>query len=588
MRLIFNHLILFVLLLSGTSAVRAQSGRLTISGTIRDARTGESLIGATAYAKGGHADSIGIAGAAANAYGFYSITVPAGAYNLTAQFIGYKPRTVPVDLTANKTLDIELDPESVDLLEVTVKAGKTDDAVTRNQLGVEKLTIEAIRNIPVLFGERDVLKTIQLLPGVKAAGEGNSGFFVRGGAADQNLILLDEATVYNASHLLGFFSVFNSDALKDATLYKGGMPAEYGGRLSSVLDIRMKEGNAKKYSVTGGIGVISSRLAVEGPINKGRGSFIVSGRRTYADLFLKAASDSVTKQSVLYFYDLNAKANYKLNDKNWLYASGYFGTDKLGLGNVFGIEWGNATGTLRWNHIMNNRLFLNSSLVYSNYRYLIGLGSGDAKTTITSRIKNWNLKEDFEYYANERNTLKFGANLIHHAIEPGNSTTSGNSGFGFVDLTKKYALETGWYVSHEHTFSDRLKLKYGARLSTFTNIGPGTYYDFNPDRSIARTYSYASGEVIKTYLNIQPRAALTYLLTPESSVKLAYDRNVQYLHLLSNSNAGMPTDLWTPTTNNVKPELSDMISAGYFRNLADNRYELSVETYFKNLQNQID
>jgi hypothetical protein len=584
-----------------TLSAWGQVGKVTLSGTIRDAKTGESLIGATAFAKNANASS----GAAANAYGFYSITLPAGQYSLTMQFIGYTPKTQTIDLQRNQTLDVELAPQSVDLSEVVISARRTDDNVTRNQAGAEKLNIEAIKSIPVLFGEKDILKTIQLLPGVKSAGEGNSGFFVRGGAADQNLILLDEATVYNASHLLGFFSVFNSDALKDATLYKGGMPAEYGGRLSSVLDIKMKEGNTKKFGVTGGIGLISSRLTVEGPLGRkngqseldssgvdapARGSFIVSGRRSYADLFLKLSPDSSTNQSSLYFYDLNAKANYKLNNRNWLYASGYLGTDKLGVGNAIGIEWGNATATLRWNHLFSNRLFLNSSLIYSNYRYVIGFGTGDGKTTITSRIKDWNLKEDFEYYANERNTLKFGLNLIHHTIEPGTATGGSQSDFNNIALTEKYAIETGAYVSHEHNFSDKLKLKYGVRLSTFTNIGPGTYYDFNPDRSIAKTYQYEKGDVIKTYANLQPRASLTYLLTPESSVKLAYDRNVQYLHLLSNSTAGTPTDLWTPTSNNVKPELADQVSAGYYRNLTlgEHQYELLTETYYKGLQNQID
>jgi hypothetical protein len=578
-----------------TGQASAQTTKFTISGTIRDAKTGESLIGATALAKSANASS----GAAANAYGFFSITMPAGQYSLTVQFIGYTPKTIPIDVQKNQTLDLELTPQSVDLSEVVISAARQEDnIVTRNQMGMEKLNVESIKNVPVLFGERDVLKVIQLLPGVKSAGEGNSGFFVRGGAADQNLILLDEATVYNASHLLGFFSVFNSDAIKDATLYKGGMPAEYGGRLSSVLDIKMKEGNTKKFSATGGIGLIASRLTVEGPLGRkddkpgldgrARGSFIVSGRRTYADAFLKLSRDSTTNQSSLFFYDLNAKANYKLNDKNWIYASGYLGTDKLGVGETIGIEWGNATATLRWNHLFNNKLFLNSSLVYSNYRYIIGFGVGDAKTTITSRIKNWNLKEDFEYYANDRNTIKFGVNAIYHTIEPGTATNGASADFNNINLTEKNAIETGVYASHEHTFSPKLTLKYGVRLSTFTNIGPGTYYDYNPDRSIARTYQYSSGETINTYVNLQPRASLNYVLTPESSLKLAYDRNVQYLHLLSNSNAGNPTDLWTPSTNNVKPQLADQFSIGYFRSLAQDKYEFSAETYYKNLQNQID
>ena len=586
-----SSLVLLLCLLSQWATAQT---KVTISGTIKNARNGESLLGATAFAKG----PAGSAGAAANAYGFYSITLPPGSYTLTAQFVGYTPKSLPVTMQSNQTLDIELSDQAVDLVEVQVKTDREDDPITRNQIGAEKLNIQAISTIPVLFGEKDILKTIQLLPGVKSAGEGNSGFFVRGGAADQNLILLDEATVYNASHLLGFFSVFNSDALKDATLYKGGIPAEYGGRLSSVLDIKMKEGNNRKFGVTAGIGVIASRLTVEGPLGPhrnqpgarepARGSFIVSGRRTYADLLLKGVPDSTINQSKLFFYDLNAKANYKLNDKNWLYASGYFGTDVLGVGNLFGIEWGNATATLRWNHLFSNKLFLNSSLIYSDYRYRIGLGGGNAKVTIDSRIKDWNFKENFEYYANDRNTLKFGLNVIHHTIQPGAATTGTESGFNPVSLTEKYALESAVYGSHEYRVSEPFTLKYGLRLSAFTTLGPGTYYDFNPDRSIRQTYQYTAGELVNTYLNAEPRLALNYVVNPRSSVKLAYERNAQNLHLLSNSTASNPTDLWIPSSNNVKPELADQVSAGYFRTIGEDQFQFSAETYYKQLQNQID
>ena len=564
-------------------------GRFTTSGTIKDARTGESLNGATVLAKG----PAGVSGAVANAYGFYSLTLPPGSYTLTAQFVSYTPKTVPVALQSTKSLDFELAGEGITLAEVQVKATRDDDPITRNQIGAEKLNIESIKTIPVLFGERDVLKTLQLLPGVKSAGEGSSGFYVRGGAADQNLILLDEATVYNASHLLGFFSVFNSDALKDATLYKGGMPAEYGGRLSSVLDIKMKEGNNRRFGVTGGIGAIASRLTVEGPLGPhrdqpARGSFIVSGRRTYADLLLKGVKDSTISQSQLYFYDINAKANYRLNDKNWLYASGYLGRDVLGFGSLFGIEWGNATATLRWNHLFSNKLFLNSSLIYSNYRYTIGVGAGNTKVTLNSRIKDWNLKEDFEYYANDRNTLKFGLQVIHHTIEPGQAVPGSESGFNPVTLNQKYALEPALYASHEYALTGRLKAKYGLRLSSFSTLGPGTYYEFDPNRSVRSTRRYEAGQVGDTYVNAQPRLSLNYVVNPASSIKFAYERNAQNLHLLSNSTAGNPTDLWIPSSNNVKPELADQVSLGYFRSLARGQYQLSAETYYKALQHQID
>jgi hypothetical protein len=572
------------LCLASLGTLWGQTSRITLSGTIKDAKNGESLIGATVLAKGPNGNT----GAVTNTYGFYSISVPPGSYTVTVQFVSYATKTFPISLTQPKTLDAELTEEGLSLQEVVIKAEKQDDNITRNQVGVEKINIQAIKTVPVLFGEQDVLKTIQLLPGVKSAGEGQSGFFVRGGAADQNLILLDGAPVYNASHLLGFFSVFNSDALKDATLYKGGIPAEFGGRTSSVLDIHMKEGNSKQLSVSGGIGLISSRLTVEAPIKKDKGSFIISGRRTYADLFLKLSRDSTVNQNKLYFYDLNAKANYKLGEKDWIYASGYFGTDKLGFGNSFGIDWGNATGTLRWNHIYNPRLFSNTSLIYSNYRYNINVGEDEQAIKISSRIQDWNLKQDYEYYLNDRNTLKFGWNLIHHTIVPGEVTAGSEASIGNIDLSKKYGYEGAAYVSNETKFSERLMVKYGLRLSGFQQVGPSTIYTYNPDRSVASRTEYGSGEGISNYFNLEPRASLNYIINPQSSIKFALERNAQYLHLLSNSTATNPTDQWIMSSNNVKPQLANQISAGYFRNFADNKYEFSTEAYYKTMSNQID
>lgn len=576
--------VLFAWLCLAVLSVRAQTAKLTISGTVKDAKNGEALIGATVLARGEGVST----GAVTNTYGFYSLSLPPGRYEVTVQYVSFATRTFPVNLDQPRTLDVELSDQSQELSEVVVKAERADDNITRNQVGIEKLDIQAIRTVPVLFGEQDILKTIQLLPGVKSAGDGNSGFFVRGGAADQNLILLDGAPVYNASHLLGFFSVFNSDALKDATLYKGGIPAEFGGRTSSVLDIKMKEGNSKRFSGSGGIGLISSRLTLEGPIKKDRGSFIVSGRRTYADLFLKVSPDSTLRDSKLYFYDLNAKANYKLNDRNWVYASGYFGTDKLGFGNSFGIDWGNATGTLRWNHIYSTRLFANTSLIYSNYRYNIGIGSGDQAINIASRIKDWNLKQDYELYVNGRNTVRFGWNVIHHTIVPGAVTAGSDAAIGDVSLQERYGWEGAAYVSHEHRFSEKLNLKYGLRLSTFTQVGPGTVNTFHPDRSVATTQTYSSGQAIVSYLNPEPRVSINYVVNPRSSVKLALERNAQYLHLLSNSTATNPTDQWIMSSKNVKPQLADQISGGYFRNFRENAFEFSAETYYKKLHNQID
>jgi hypothetical protein len=452
-------------------------------------------------------------------------------------------------------------------------------------MGLQKLDTKEIKSIPVLFGEKDVLKTIQLLPGIKSAGEGNSGFNVRGGASDQNLILLDEATVYNASHLMGFFSVFNSDAIKDMSVYKGNEPAEYGGRLSSVVDIKMKNGNDKEYSVNGGIGLISSRLAVEGPIVKDKGSFIVSARRTYADLFLKLSKDTTLNQAKLYFYDINTKANYRINDKNRIFLSGYFGKDVLGLGNTFGINWGNITGTLRWNHLISDRLFSNTSLIFSNYDYKINIDSG-TEMNIISRIQDYCLKQDFQLYSRSNNTLKFGFSSVYHKIIPGAITAS--EYISMKSLTNKYAWENSLYISHQYKLSGKISFEYGLRLNAFSLLGPGNFYSYNTEGYTTDTAVYSSGQFVKTYINIEPRATINYVIDPQNSVKASYARNVQNLHLLSNSTSGNPTDLWIPSSNNVKPEIADQVSLGYYRNFNDNNYEFSIETYYKSLQNQID
>ncbi len=433
-----------------------------------------------------------------------------------------------------------------------------------------------------------MLKTLQLLPGVKSAGEGNSGFYVRGGSADQNLILLDEATVYNASHLMGFFSVFNSDAIKDVTLYKGSQPADYGGRLASVLDIKMNDGNSKNFVVNGGIGLISSRLNVEGPIVKDKGSFIISARRTYADLFLKLSKDSLARQARLFFYDVNAKVNYRINDKNRIFLSGYFGKDVLGLGTTLGINWGNATGTFRWNHLFSEKLFSNTSLIFTNYDYKINVNFGGTQIDIISRIQDYSLKQDFQYFANTRNKLKFGFNSTYHKIIPGAITVTSTSPIGELNLPNKYALENAIYASDEIKLTEKLNFEYGLRLNSFSLIGPGNFSSYNADGEAIDTITYTSGQFAKTYYNLQPRISTSFIINEKSSVKAAYDRNAQNLHLLSNSTSGNPTDLWIPSSNNVKPELCDQVSLGYFRNFKENTIEFSSEVYYKNMQNQID
>lgn len=567
-----------------SSALLAQSAdKFTISGYVRDSASGEELIGVTLKIS-----EIPSAGAVTNAYGFYSLTIPKGDYTLLCQYVGFTTKATKLNLSANTRLDFKLSETSSQLQEVVITGEKRDENITKVQMGMEKIDMKEIQAIPVLLGEKDVIKTLQLRPGIKSAGEGSSGFYVRGGTADQNLVLLDEATVYNASHLLGFFSVFNSDAIKDVALYKGTAPAQYGGRLASVLDIRMQDGNDKEYGAEGGIGLIASRLKIDGPIVKDKGSFTISGRRTYADLFLKLSSDSNINRARLYFYDLNAKANYRIDDKNRIFLSGYFGRDVLGFADNFGIDWGNYTGTLRWNHLFSDRMFSNTSLIFSNYNYNINIDFSTVSGDIRSQIRNYNLKQDFQYYANTHNTVRFGFNSIYHSIIPGSLTFEQNNQTTDYELSKKYAWENAAYVSHEYKPMNRLSLEYGLRLTAFSAIGPGTYYTYDDKGETLDTFYYNNGEFAKTYFNLEPRAGANYIINEKSSVKASYTRNTQNMHLLSNSTSGNPTDLWIPSSNNVKPEISDQVSLGYFRNFKDNTYEFSGEVYYKYMQNQVD
>lgn len=563
-------------------SVSAQS-KFTLNGALRDQSSGEFLIGAVIKLK----ELPGI-GVTSNAYGFYSITVKPGTYTVIVSYAGYETITETIAFTANREKNFNLVPIANNLQEVVVSAKKKNENVAKPLMGVDKLNMREVNELPVLLGEKDILKSIQLLPGIKSAGDGNSGFFVRGGGADQNLILLDEAPVYNASHLLGFFSTFNSDAIKDVTVYKGGMPAQYGGRLSSVVDIKMKDGNDKAYHVDGGVGLISSRLTVEGPIVKNKGSFIISGRRTYADLFLKLSPDSAIYSNTLYFYDLNLKANYTLNKKNHLYLSGYFGRDILGFGETFGSDWGNTTGTLRWNHIVSNKLFANTSLIFSNYNYVIRIKSGTDQFKITSKIQDLNLKQDFDYFINNNNKIKFGGNIIHHTVSPGAITASATSNLKSATIQNRYSYESALYVSHELSFADKLNIVYGLRLSNLSAVGPGNYYQYDSNGNTIDTIHVPKGKSVASYWNLEPRFSASYLLNTYASLKFSYNRNVQNLHLLSNSTVGAPTDLWLPGTNHVKPEIADQVALGYYKNSKNQVYEFSVETYYKWLQNQID
>jgi TonB dependent receptor/CarboxypepD_reg-like domain/TonB-dependent Receptor Plug Domain len=554
----------------------------TISGTIKDQKTGEVLIGASIILSEQKGN-----GSVSNDYGFFSLTAPQGNYTLIASFSGYANDTVKIALKKNMNLALGLVPGGATLQAITISA-RSNDNIIRSLPGVQSLSVQEIKDVPVIFGEKDVLKTIQMLPGVKSGGDGQSGFYVRGGNADQNLILLDGATVYNASHLLGFFSTFNSDAIKDITLYKGDMPAQYGGRLSSLLDIKMNDGNSKELKVNGGVGLIASRLTVEGPIVKDKGSFMISARRTYADLFLKLSKDTNLNRSILYFYDINAKANYELGKKDKIFFSAYLGKDDLGFLNLFGIVWGNTTGTLRYNHIFNDKLFSNTSLIYSDYNYTISVTQTGNAVTDVSKIKDYSLKEDLSYYAGNNHKFNIGLDLTKHVFAPGVFNTSQNSNFNSLTLQNKYSLDLSAYVADEWNVTEKLKLNYGLRLSTFTLIGPGTFYSYDSSGTPINGKTYSSGQAVKTYANLQPRFAATYQLNEVSSIKFSYSRNVQYLHLLSNSTGSNPTDLWIPSSNNVKPELSDQVSTGYYRNSNDNNYEFSGEVYYKTMQNQID
>jgi len=584
-----KSIILIIITLLSTNFIFAQKNH-TISGYIKSAENGEGLIGASVYIN--ELKDGGIT----NVYGFYSITVPNGKYTIDFSFIGYDKQTFEIDLNENVSKDVELVENSQQIDDIVVTGERADANIKNSEMSVVKISTREIKVLPVMFGEQDILKTLQLMPGIKSAGEGNSGFYVRGGSSDQNLIVLDEAPVYNAAHLMGFFSVFNSDAVKDMKLYKGNAPAEYGGRLSSVLDVQMNEGNSKKLGVSGGIGLISSRLTVEAPIIKDKASFIVSGRRTYADLFLVFAKNEAARKSTLYFYDLNGKANVKLTKKDKLFLSGYYGRDIFGFNDMMGFDWGNKTATLRWNHVFGNKLFLNSSLIYSKYDYKIGMNIGDFKMKIKSNIEDYNLKEDFTYFANTHNTIKFGGNVIQHTFSPGEmsfsnvseSDTSSTPMEAINILQGKRAVESSAYFSHELELSKYLKITYGLRYSDFAVLGTDSVYSYNDYQEVIDTTAFGKNEVVEHYGCFEPRLTMNFIINDANSIKASYARNSQYIHLLASSTSSTPMDLWIPSSTLVKPEIADQIALGYFFNFKENGYESSVEVYYKDMKNQID
>jgi hypothetical protein len=561
--------------------------KYTLSGYLKDSKNGEMLIGATILVK-----ELGT-GSGTNVYGFYSISIPKGKYTIVLNYIGYQPITKEITLDGNLKLDAELTENTQNLEEVEVSSERSDANVKNVEMSVNKLDIKTIQKIPALLGEVDVIRSIQLLPGVSTVGEGASGFNVRGGGADQNLILLDEAPVFNSSHLFGFFSVFNPDAVKDVKLIKGGIPAEYGGRVSSILDVRMKDGDSKKLEVNGGIGLIFSRLSIEAPINKGKGSFIIAGRRSYIDLLAKPFLKGDLKDAKFNFYDLTAKANYTINDKNKIFLSGYLGRDIFGAG--FKFNWGNSTGTFRWSHVFDEKLFLNTSLIYSNYDYLLAFGeTGKDAFQWKSNIISYSVKPEFSYFKNTNNTIKFGLQSTYYDFVPGTATASSGGKSTDISLKDKFALESGVYISNEQKVGKSWVFQYGLRFSAYQYLGSGTEYIYKDTvpgmrKDVESTKTYTSGQVIKPYYNIEPRFSVKKDLSEKTSIKASYNRTTQYLHLISNTTASTPLDVWTPSTNNIKPQLCDQLALGYFQNFGNNdMFESSVEVYYKALQNQID
>lgn len=590
-----------LVLLTVLLVVSVQAQKHTISGYLKDSSTNEFLIGAIVKIENSSVV------ASSNAYGFYSLTANKEKLTLLVNYMGYEQKKVTVEVSSNMTLDIYLQEKKTTLQEVVVSYKRNDQKIISTDMSVDKLSAKDIKQIPMVLGEADVIKSIQLLPGVSAPNEGSGGFNVRGGAADQNLILLDEAIVYNPSHLFGFFSVFNADALKDATIYKGGIPSKYGGRLSSVLDIRMREGNNKKFIATGGIGLLSSRLTLEAPIGKvyengAKGSFLISGRRSYADIFLPLSSDTAINRNKLNFYDLNFRSNYRLSAKDKVFLSAYFGRDKIDVPNGFGNTWGNQTSTLRWNHLFSPSLFLNVSAIYSNYNYEISFYPGNSFTWKSS-LSNVNLKADFDYYAGEKHKLKFGLGSIIYQFNPGNIAPLGTSStVTATNYKNKRATENYVYVQDDYRISSRLSLMVGMRISQFAQLANDSIpvYEndnalvFNPvinnyvKGKVTSYKSYEKNKLLNNTIGLEPRLSLNYQVNDVSSLKLGYNRMYQYIHLLSTSTSPTPLDIYTPSSSFIQPQIADQIATGYFRNFNNNTYELSIEAYYKWMQNQFD
>lgn len=581
-------LIVFLVLQSILSVAQE---RVTLSGSVVDSNNNETVIGVLVEISELKISTF------TNEYGFFSLTVPKGSYNLQVSTIGYETKIIEISLQENSKLAIEIKANAKELDAVIINKNPYRTSISKPEMSVNKIAISTIKKMPAILGEIDILRSITTLPGVTNAGEGQSGFNVRGGAADQNLILLDEATVYNSSHLFGFFSVFNADAIKDLKLYKGGIPSRFGGRVASVLDIYQKEGNSKAFNLSGGIGLISSRIMAEGPLVKEKGSFLVAGRSSYAHLFLKLTNND----NSAYFYDLNTKLSYKLNENNNLYLSGYFGRDVFSLNNSFVNTYGNTVFNLRWNHLFSDQLFSNFSMIYSDYYY--GLTLDFVGFNWDSGIKNYNLKYDFKHYLNDKTKLFYGANAIYYDFNPGKiEPTNSTSGINPDQLDKKYAFEPALYLDVEQQLSDKFSINYGLRYSLFYRLGNqeiNTYANnqavvFNAEQQIYEkatptgTVAYGKNETIAKFNNLEPRLAVAYLINDQESVKISYNRMTQYLHLISNTQSPTPLDVWAPSDNFLKPQILDQIAVGYFSELKDGKYSLEIESFYKKIKNRLD
>ena len=581
---------LTLVLILASFAMFAQE-KFTLSGTISEAQSGETMIGVNVLIPSLQT------GVVTNQYGFYSITLPKGIHQVTYTNLGFESYSQTIELNAAVTNNVSLSQttEMLDVVVLETDVEKTN--IKTPQMSVTTLKANIIKRIPVVLGEADVLKAITLLPGVTNAGEGASGFNVRGGAADQNLVLLDEATLYNSSHLFGFFSVFNPDAIKDLTLYKGGIPARYGGRIASVLDIYQKDGDKRAFGATGGIGLLASRLLLEGPIVKDKGSFLVGGRSSYAHLFIPLVDAG--NENIAYFYDLNTKLSYDINGQNKLFLSGYFGRDTFDLGDVFGNTFGNTTLNLRWNHLFSDRLFSNLSLIYSDYYY--GLELKFAEFQFDTGIRNFNLKYDFTSYVSDAVKLQFGFNSIYYKFNPGEVfPTTDNSGINYRKLTDKYAFENAGYIDGTIKASEKLNIQAGLRISNFTRLGQASINVYENDNPIIYnqnldvyqkatpidTIAIARDASIKSFLNFEPRVSAAYQVSESSSIKASYNRTAQYIHLISNTSSPTPFDIYAPSGQFIKPQLGDQFAVGYFKGFEN--FSLEAEAYYKEVKNRID